>query len=57
MSSSSHNLSHGTIRGIIEHKNTKKLYGLMPFTKKFPNAGETVHIRVPKCYKDSIIDL
>ena len=57
MSSSSHNLSHGTLRGIIEYKNTKKHYGIMPFTKKFPNAGETVHIRVPKCYKESVIDL
>ena len=57
MSSSSHNLSHGTIRGIIEHKNTKKLYGLMPFTKKFPNAGDTIHIRVPKSYKEGVIKL
>ena len=29
----------------------------MPFTKKFPNAGETIHIRVPKSYKDSVIAL
>ena len=29
----------------------------MPFTKKFPNAGETIHIRVPKSYKDSVIEL
>ena len=29
----------------------------MPFTKKFPNAGETIHIRVPKSYKDSVISL
>ena len=29
----------------------------MPFTKKFPNAGETIHIRVPKSYKESVIEL
>ena len=29
----------------------------MPFIKKFPNAGETIHIRVPKSYKDSVIAL
>ena len=29
----------------------------MPFTKKFPNAGKTIHIRVPKSYKDSVIEL
>ena len=29
----------------------------MPFTKKFPNAAETIHIRVPKSYKDSVIEL
>ena len=29
----------------------------MPFTKKFPNAGETIHIRVPKSYKEGVIKL
>ena len=29
----------------------------MPFTKKFPQSGETTHIRVPKCYADLILEL
>ena len=29
----------------------------MPFTKKFPNAGDTIHIRVPKSYKEGVIKL
>jgi len=29
----------------------------MPFTKKFPNAGETTHIRVPKVYSQLILEL
>ena len=29
----------------------------MTFTKKFPNAGETIHIRVPKVYVELIEEL
>jgi hypothetical protein len=29
----------------------------MPFTKKFPNSGDTVHIRVPKCYSELVEEL
>lgn len=29
----------------------------MPFEKKFPNSGDTKHIRVPKVYADVILDL
>jgi hypothetical protein len=29
----------------------------MPFTKKFPQSGETIHIRVPKCYAELIEEL
>jgi len=29
----------------------------MPFTKKFPQSGETTHIRVPKVYADLIDEL
>jgi hypothetical protein len=29
----------------------------MPFTKKFPQSGETTHIRVPKCYAELILEL
>ena len=44
------------IRAIIGYKFVNILCR-MPFTKKFPNAGETIHIRVPKSYKDSVIAL
>ena len=30
---------------------------IMPFTKKFPQSGETTHIRVPKCYAELIEEL
>jgi hypothetical protein len=30
---------------------------LMPFTKKFPQSGETTHIRVPACYAELIEEL
>jgi len=29
----------------------------MPFTKKFPNSGETKHIRVPVVYADLVLEL
>jgi hypothetical protein len=29
----------------------------MPFTKKFPNSGETKHIRVPIVYADLVMEL
>jgi hypothetical protein len=29
----------------------------MPFTKKFPNSGETSHIRVPKVYSELVLEL
>ena len=29
----------------------------MPFTKKYPNSGETAHIRVPAIYSELILDL
>jgi hypothetical protein len=29
----------------------------MPFTKKFPQSGETTHIRVPACYAELIEEL
>jgi hypothetical protein len=29
----------------------------MPFAKKFKNAGETKHIRVPKVYADLVLEL
>jgi hypothetical protein len=30
---------------------------IMPFTKKFPQSGETTHIRVPKVYAELIEEL
>jgi hypothetical protein len=32
-------------------------YKMMVFTKKFPQSGETTHIRVPKVYADLILEL
>ena len=29
----------------------------MPFVKKFPNTGDTKHIRVPKVYAEEILEL
>jgi len=29
----------------------------MPFTKEFPNSGETKHIRVPIVYADLVMEL
>jgi hypothetical protein len=29
----------------------------MPFSKKFPNSGETKHIRVPVVYADLVLEL
>ena len=29
----------------------------MPFKKKFPNSGNTKHIRVPECYAQLFIEL
>jgi hypothetical protein len=29
----------------------------MPFVKKFPNSGETKHIRVPVVYADLLLEL
>jgi hypothetical protein len=29
----------------------------MPFTKKFPKSGDTIHIRVPKVYANLVLDL
>lgn len=29
----------------------------MPFIKKFPNSGETKHIRVPIAYADLVLEL
>lgn len=29
----------------------------MVFTKKFPNSGETIHMRVPKVYADILMEL
>lgn len=29
----------------------------MVFSKKFPNSGETIHMRVPKVYADIIMEL
>ena len=29
----------------------------MPFKKKFPNSGNTKHIRVPECYAQLFIQL
>jgi hypothetical protein len=30
---------------------------MMVFTKKFPQSGETTHIRVPKVYAELILEL
>ena len=29
----------------------------MPFKKKFPNSGNTKHIRIPECYAQLFIEL
>ena len=44
-------------RGIITHKEANRHRKLMPFKKKFPNSGNTKHIRVPECYAQLFIEL
>ena len=42
--------------GIITHKEANRHRKVMPFKKKFPNSGNTKHIRVPECYATVLID-
>ena len=43
--------------GIITHKEANRHRKVMPFKKKFPNSGNTKHIRVPECYAQLFIQL
>ena len=43
--------------GIITHKEANRHRKVMPFKKKFPNSGNTKHIRVPECYAHVFIEL
>ena len=43
--------------GIITHREANRHRKVMPFTKKFPNSGNTKHIRVPECYAQLFIQL
>ena len=43
--------------GIITHKEANRHRKVMPFKKKFPNSGNTKHIRVPECYAQLFIEL
>ena len=43
--------------GIIKHKEANRHRKVMPFKKKFPNSGNTKHIRVPECYAQLFIQL
>ena len=46
-----------TASGIITHKEANRHRKVMPFKKKFPNSGNTKHIRVPECYAQLFIEL
>ena len=46
-----------SVRGIITHKEANRHRKVMPFKKKFPNSGNTKHIRVPECYAQLFIQL
>ena len=46
-----------TAHGIITHKEANRHRKVMPFKKKFPNSGNTKHIRVPECYAQLFIQL
>ena len=43
--------------GIITRKEANRHRKVMPFKKKFPNSGNTKHIRVPECYAQLFIQL
>ena len=43
--------------GIITHKEANRHRKVMPFKKKFPNSGNTKHIRIPECYAQLFIEL
>tara|TARA_B100001079_G_C16306309_1_gene467933 strand:+ start:714 stop:1010 length:297 start_codon:yes stop_codon:yes gene_type:complete len=46
-----------TAHGIITHKEANRHRKVMPFKKKFPNSGNTKHIRIPECYAQLFIEL